>query len=176
MKLQSPVFEKDRLIPPEFTCDGPDKSPPLSWTGSPAGTKSFALLVEDPDAPGGTFTHWLLYDIPGTTDHLDPDLPRATELPDGVKQGMNDFRTVGYGGPCPPGGTHRYLFKLYALDKVLGLDGGATKQKWLKSIEGHVLAKSECVGKYSRKGEKEASVDRASEESFPASDAPPWSP
>jgi Raf kinase inhibitor-like YbhB/YbcL family protein len=102
MKIKSPAFEKNAVIPREFTCDGPDKSPPLSWTDVPRGTKSFALVVEDPDAPGGAFLHWLLYDIPESRDHLDPDLPRSGNLVNGAKQGLNDFRTIGYGGPCPP--------------------------------------------------------------------------
>lgn len=176
MKIESPAFEKNTVIPRDFTCDGPDKSPPLTWKDTPRGTKSLALVVEDPDAPGGTFLHWLLYDIPGSEDHLDPDLPRSKNLANGAKQGVNDFRTIGYGGPCPPGGTHRYLFKLYALDKVLDLEAGTTKEKLFKSMEGHVLEESECVGRYSRKERKETRVDQASEESFPASDAPPWNP
>lgn len=181
MKMTSSVFGENADIPAQFTCDGSDRSPPLYWAESPPATKTFALIVDDPDAPSGNFVHWLLYNVPGSICLLEENQPHAGTLENGARQGINDFRKIGYAGPCPPRGTHRYFFKLYALDNVLPLNPGATKEELLQAMEGHVMAESQFVGRYSRadlgqeksKKEKDQIIDKASEESFPASDAPP---
>ncbi|RMG08830.1 MAG: YbhB/YbcL family Raf kinase inhibitor-like protein [Cyanobacteria bacterium J055] len=151
MKLESTAFTPNQLIPSTYTCEGKDISPPLSWSEPPEGTKSFALIVDDPDAPGRTFVHWVLYNLPPTTRQLPEGLSHQPELSLGGIQGKNDFDRYGYGGPCPPSGTHRYYFKLYALDTELDLALGVTKPQLLKEIEGHVLAEAELIGHYSRK-------------------------
>ncbi|MDR3402165.1 MAG: YbhB/YbcL family Raf kinase inhibitor-like protein [Chthoniobacter sp.] len=140
------------MIPAKYTCEGANVSPPLSWTGLPAGTKSLALICDDPDAPAGTWVHWVLYHLPATTNSLDEKLPPAAALLDGARQGVNDFGKTGYGGPCPPPGKpHRYFFKLYALDIDLALRPGATKQALVQAMEHHVLADGLLMGKYQRK-------------------------
>lgn len=149
MHLKSSAFSTNDLIPAKYTCDGEDLSPALSWDAPPAGTQSFVLIVDDPDAPMGTFVHWVLYNLPPDLQHL-PEQTTANNLPQGALQGKNDFKRMDYGGPCPPSGTHRYFFKLYAIDQVLSLPAGATKAQVLQAIEGHVLASSELVGRYSR--------------------------
>ncbi|HKA31969.1 MAG TPA: YbhB/YbcL family Raf kinase inhibitor-like protein, partial [Candidatus Binatia bacterium] len=133
----------------KHTCDGGDVSPALSWTDPPAGTRAFALVVDDPDAPGGTWVHWVLYDLPANAKSV-PEGIAADKPPAGAKQGVNDFRKAGYGGPCPPAGTHRYYFKLYALDAPTELKPGATKQQLLAAVKGHVLGEAELVGRYAR--------------------------
>jgi Raf kinase inhibitor-like YbhB/YbcL family protein len=138
------------MIAAKYTCDGADFSPPLEWAGSPAGTKSFALICDDPDAPMGTWVHWVIYDIPPTATMLAEGITREKDLPGGGTQGINDFRKIGYGGPCPPGGTHRYFFKLYALDTTLGLKPGITKDQLLKAMRGHILAEAQLMGTYKR--------------------------
>jgi Raf kinase inhibitor-like YbhB/YbcL family protein len=149
--LSSPAFQPGAEIPRQFSCQGTDVSPPLSWNGFPPRTKGFALIVDDPDAPVGTWVHWVLYDVPPDTTLLPPAVPPDETLPSGAKQGVNDFRKVGYGGPCPPPGKpHRYFFKLYALDAATGLKPRATKAQVLKAIEGHVLAQAELIGTYKR--------------------------
>lgn len=150
MKLESSAFEASGSIPPKYTCDRENISPPLRWDEPPAGTQSLALICDDPDAPVGTFLHWLLYDLPPETRQIPEAVPAVAKLPAGGVQGKNDFRKQGYGGPCPPSGTHRYFFKLYALDKKLALEPGATKAQLLKAMEGHVLASAELVGRYAR--------------------------
>lgn len=140
------------MIPSKYTCDGQNISPPLAWTSVPGRTKSFALIVDDPDAPMGTFVHWVMYDIPATERKLGEDVPRAETLPAGSRQGMNGMRKIGYTGPCPPSGTHRYYFKVYALDKKLDLQPGATKQQLLAAMNGHILAQGQIMGRYKRKG------------------------
>ena len=150
MTIKSPAFEEGEGIPRKYTCDGNDISPPLEWGNIPKGTKSLALICDDPDAPVGTFVHWVLYDLPAGTTELSENLPADETLADGTKQGKNDFRRLGYGGPCPPGGTHRYYFKLYALDAETGLAPGATKPELLKAMEGHVLAEGRLMGTYKR--------------------------
>lgn len=149
LELSSPVIRNDN-IPRHYTCDGENVSPPLAWGNVPEGTKSLALIADDPDAPGGTFTHWVMYNIPPHVQELPEDVRRDETLPNGALQGINSFRRIGYGGPCPPGGTHRYYFKLYALDTTLDLQPGATKELLLSAIQGHVLAETEVMGKYSR--------------------------
>ena len=149
-ELMSPVFVAGEAIPLKYTCDGDDVSPPLAWSDPPAGTQSFALICDDPDAPVGTWVHWVLYDLPADARELPEAVPSDAELPDGGRQGNNSWPRIGYGGPCPPSGSHRYFFKLYALDTVLGLDAGATKKELLLAMEGHVLAQVELMGTYSR--------------------------
>ncbi len=139
------------MIPPKYTCDGPDVSPPLSWSDVPAGAKSLALIADDPDAPMGTWVHWVAWNIPAAARALEEDTPKRDTLPNGIKQGTTDFRSLGYGGPCPPSGTHRYFFKLYALDTALSLPPSATKKDLENAMRGHILAQAELMGKYARK-------------------------
>ncbi|MFI5333428.1 MAG: YbhB/YbcL family Raf kinase inhibitor-like protein [Candidatus Babeliales bacterium] len=143
LTLSSPAFTHKGNIPAQYTCDGTNISPALQWSGGPASTKSFALIVDDPDAPSKTYVHWVVFNISATT----------TELAEGVRSvtcGTNDFGTTKYGGPCPPSGTHRYHFKLYALDTMLDLSSDATKEDVLDAMQGHVLAQTELVGLYAR--------------------------
>ena len=151
IKVTSSAFEQDAMIPSKYTCDGAGISPPLQWDDIPEGTEAIALISDDPDAPMGTFVHWVLYDMPADTMKLDENTPPDKTLPNGAKQGITDFGTVGYGGPCPPSGTHRYYFKIYALDMQLGLESGASKGQLLKAMEDHILAKGELMGRYKRK-------------------------
>ena len=150
MEIKSSVFDEGDMIPKRYTCDDVDISPPLSWTGAPEGTKSFALISDDPDAPVGTWVHWVIFNIPANVGELPEMVPPSNVLPDGTKQGTNDFRKIGYGGPCPPGGTHRYYFKLYALDTELSLDAGATKADVTGAMQGYILAECRLMGRYSR--------------------------
>ncbi|KPK86992.1 MAG: phosphatidylethanolamine-binding protein [Bacteroides sp. SM23_62_1] len=150
MELFSSAFKHNDFIPRKYTCDGNDVSPPLTWEDSPDNTISFALICDDPDAPMGTWVHWVLFNLPPDTRLLPENLPEDRKLPDGSIHGMTDFRRPGYGGPCPPRGTHRYFFKLYALDKMLDLEPGATKSDLVKAMQGHILAQCELMGKYGR--------------------------
>jgi len=151
LKLTTNAFSPGGTIPKKFTCDGPDVSPAISWSEPPAGTHSFALIMDDPDAPVGTWVHWVLYDLPATAHELAEDVPKREELPNGARQGRNDFRRTGYGGPCPPAGpAHRYFFKLYALDAKVNLKAGATKADVEKAMKGHILAQAELMGRYQR--------------------------
>jgi hypothetical protein len=150
MEIKSSAFGSGEMIPAKYTCDGADFSPPLEWTKAPAGTRSFALICDDPDAPMGTWVHWVIYDIPQSATMLGEGIKREKDLPGGGTQGINDFRKIGYGGPCPPGGTHRYFFKLYALDTELGLKPGITKDQLLKAMRGHILAEAQLMGTYRR--------------------------
>lgn len=150
-QLTSTAFQAGGTIPRKFTCDGPDVSPPLAWSDPPAGTQSFALIMDDPDAPAGTWVHWVLYDLPAATRELTEGLPKQGELPNGARQGRNDFGKAGYGGPCPPSGpAHRYFFKLYALGAKIGLKAGATKAELEKAMKGHILGQAELMGRYKR--------------------------
>ena len=147
MRVTSSAFEAGMPIPKKYTCSGEDISPDLHWSNVPNGTKSIALICEDPDAPSGTFVHWVLYDLPGTATDLPAAQPKGENLSTGAKQGRNDFRKVGYAGPCPPAGKpHRYFFKVYALDDATRLHAGAKKAELLAAIKGHVLAEGELVG------------------------------
>ncbi len=149
--ISSTSFPSGGDIPQKFTCDGADTSPELSWSGSPAGTRSFALITDDPDAPSGTWTHWVIFNIPAESSSLPENLPKVDELPSGARQGRNDFHKIGYGGPCPPPGKpHRYFFKLYALDRSLDLKPGSSKQEVEKAMQGHTLEKAEWMGRYKR--------------------------
>jgi Raf kinase inhibitor-like YbhB/YbcL family protein len=150
MELISSAFSEDAMIPGKYTCDGADVSPPLNWRALPAGTKSLALICDDPDAPVGTWVHWVYYDIPSEAEGLPENVVPDERPAQGGTQGINDFRKVGYGGPCPPGGTHRYYFKLYALDTPLNLSPGATKKQVLKAMETHIIGQAQLMGKYSR--------------------------
>jgi Raf kinase inhibitor-like YbhB/YbcL family protein len=151
LKIYSSAFEDGGMIPSKYTCDGADISPPLAWSGLPEGTKSIAIINDDPDAPMGTWVHWVIYNIPPTAKGLAEDIKRVEKLPDGTLQGKNSWGRIGYGGPCPPGGTHRYFFKIFALDKMLNLKPGATKEELLTAMKGHILAQAQFYGKYSRK-------------------------
>src|SRR5574337_381410 len=151
MKLESQAFQAGHLIPPQYTCDGQDISPPLSWSDPPTGTTSFVLISDDPDAPMGTWVHWVIWNIPASARALEQNLPKTASLPNGAKQGTTDFHRVGYGGPCPPSGTHRYFFKLYALDTTLNLPSSTTKKDLEKAIQSHILAQTELMGKYRRR-------------------------
>jgi len=150
IKITSSAFEEGGLIPAKYTCDGADVSPPLQWDAVPEGTKSVALICDDPDAPMGTWVHWVLFNLPSDAKELAENIPAEETLPNGAKQGVNDFGRIGYGGPCPPGGTHRYFFKIYALDTEVGLEAGADKRQLLKAMEGHILEQGQLVGKYKR--------------------------
>ena len=149
--LTSPAFEQGGRIPTMYTCDGSDISPPLAWTPGPAGTKSFALICDDPDAPKGTWVHWVLFNISPDLTALPRRIPPIETVAFGFKQGVTDFHRIGYGGPCPPSGTHRYYFRLYALDTMLELEAGVTKEQLEKAMRGHILTKGELMGTYSSK-------------------------
>ncbi len=149
--ISSTGFQSGAEIPRKFTCDGADVSPELFWVNPPSGTQSFALIADDPDAPVGTWTHWVLFDLPAQTASLPEGIPKVDEVPGGGRQGRNDFRKIGYGGPCPPPGKpHRYFFKLYALDRILNLKAGASKQELEQAMQGHILGKAELMGTYRR--------------------------
>ncbi len=148
--LTSTAFNEGGQIPSDYTCDEADISPPLAWSDVPDATQSFALIADDPDASRGTWVHWVLYDLPATVTELPPNVPPERNLSSGAKQGRNDFGKIGYVGPCPPSGTHRYFFKLYALDTQLGLDAGATKQQLLDAMDRHILAEGQLMGTYNR--------------------------
>lgn len=150
LQLSSPSFANGQ-IPKKFTCDGDDTSPQLAWVAPPAATQSFALTVVDHDAPVGSFVHWVLYDLPPETRTLPEGMPKQEELPDGSRQGQNDFDKAGYGGPCPPGGSsHRYTFSLYALDSKLNLAPGATRSQLDDAVKGHILARGQLIARYKR--------------------------
>lgn len=151
MKIESSAFINGQPIPQKFTCQGDDVSPALSWSGAPATTKSLALIVDDPDAPVGTWVHWVFFNLPAHAHSLPENVAKSQQDQGGI-QGTNDFKKMGYGGPCPPPGKpHRYFFKLYALDTTLSLNAGATKQDVEKAMQGHVLAHAELMGTYQRK-------------------------
>jgi hypothetical protein len=149
--VTSSAFTQGGSIPSKYTCGGQNISPPLEWTAPPAKTMSYALIADDPDAPRGTFTHWVVYNIPNTQTTLSESVPPSQSLQNGALHGRNDFGRSGYGGPCPPSGTHRYRFKVYALDTVLSLKAGASASELERAMDGHLLAQGELMGKYSRK-------------------------
>lgn len=150
IRVTSSAFEEGGMIPRKYTCDGADISPPLAWTGVPENAKTLALISDDPDAPMGTWVHWVLFNLPASEKGLPEGVPTDRELKNGARQGRNDFRHIGYGGPCPPSGTHRYFFKLYALDKALDLPAGTTRAELLQAMEGHILAQGQLMGRYRR--------------------------
>jgi Raf kinase inhibitor-like YbhB/YbcL family protein len=151
IKITSSAFAEGGMIPSKYTCDGADVSPPLQWDAVPEGTKSIALISDDPDAPMGTWVHWVLFNLPAQMRELPENIPPDETLPNGAKQGITDFGRVGYGGPCPPSGTHRYFFKIYALDTEVQIDTSAGKRGLLKAMEGHILGQGQLMGKYKRK-------------------------
>jgi Raf kinase inhibitor-like YbhB/YbcL family protein len=152
IKITSTGFAEAQPIPSKYTCDGEDVSPPLSWDSPPNGTRSLALICDDPDAPSGTWVHWVIYDLSATTTELPEAVPANEEALNGAKQGRNDFGRVGYGGPCPPAGkAHRYYFKLFALDSALNLKAGATKADVENAMKGHIVGQGQLMGTYKRK-------------------------
>src|SRR5438445_8321821 len=153
IELTSTAFSEGATIPKHRTGDGPDKSPPLNWTDPPAGAQSFALICDDPDAPRGTWVHWVLYNLPATLAALPEDIPKTAALRElgGAWQGLNSGKRTGYNGPCPPpGGPHRYFFKLYALDHLLKLDANSTKADVERAMDGHALSQAHVMGTYRR--------------------------
>ena len=152
MVLASAAFRDGEPVPVRHTCDGDDLSPPLAWTGMPVGTRTFALICDDPDAPRGTWLHWLLWNLPADAVELGEGVPPRPELPSGARQGLNDGGDIGYGGPCPPPGKpHRYYFRLYALDSALNLPPGVNRPELETAMEGHVLAHAFTMGTYERR-------------------------
>ena len=150
MEITSSLFVHEDMIPAKYTCDGQNISPPLTWSGAPKETKSFALICDDPDAPAGTWIHWVIFDIPANVNSLPEKFSRQEEIAGLGKNGKNSSRRYGYDGPCPPGGTHRYYFKLYALDTMLNLNAGLSKEELLKAMKGHILAEAQVMGRYKR--------------------------
>ncbi|MBV9210211.1 MAG: YbhB/YbcL family Raf kinase inhibitor-like protein [Acidobacteria bacterium] len=151
MKMSSSAFADGQPMPSKYTCDGENISPPLKWEGVPEKAKTLALFVVDPDAPGGRFTHWVLFNLSATAKELPEKIP-AEPQPAGVaSQGTNDFKKLGYGGPCPPTGTHHYIFKLYALDSELTLNANANREDLLNAMQGHILAQGQLTGTYEKK-------------------------
>ncbi len=148
--LSSPAFNTGHPIPKRFTCDGEDLSPPLFWKEAPTQVKSFALIVDDPDAPKATWIHWVIYNLPASCNNLPEGIPGILQLLEGGVHGNNSWSKPGYGGPCPPSGTHRYYFKLYALDRQLQIASGATKTALLAAMEGHILDHAELMGTFNR--------------------------
>jgi Raf kinase inhibitor-like YbhB/YbcL family protein len=155
MKVISSAFGANQTIPQVHTCEGADQSPPLRWEGAPAKTRTFAIICDDPDAPAGTWVHWVLFNLPAAVTQLSANVAKTESVAawQGARQGCNDFKKIGYGGPCPPRGhgPHRYFFKVFALDAPLELAAGATKRQLEQAMEGHILARSELVGTYERR-------------------------
>jgi len=151
LSLSSPIFQEGEDIPITYTCDGQDISPPLTWDEPPSETQSFTLIIDDPDAPGGVFTHWLLFNLPADTRELPEAVPPNNELTSGALQGKNSLGQIGYGGPCPPSGSaHHYRFTIYALDQPLDLTAGASRKQVIDAITGHILARGQLIGMYQR--------------------------
>lgn len=152
MRLTSEGFKEGGMLPPRFTCDGAGVSPPLDWEDVPDGTQAFALICEDPDAPNGVFTHWVLFNLPPRNRELVEGVPKDAVLSIGARQGINSFGNMGYGGACPPPSDreHRYFFKLYALDADLALKPGAKKEELLDAMADHILAEAQLIGRYKR--------------------------
>jgi len=148
--LKSSVFENGKFIPQKYTCDGEDISPQLKWSNFPKETKSFVLICDDPDAPMGTWDHWILFNIPANITSLEKNFDIKNNNIDKLKAGRNDFGKKNYGGPCPPDGTHRYFFRIFALNKFIDLEEGVSKKEVLNAIDGHVLDDGELMGKYNR--------------------------
>ncbi len=150
LTITSPAFASGASIPAVYTCNGAGISPALAWGDPPAGTKSFALIMDDPDAPGGTWVHWVIYNISAASHGLAQAASADAQLPDGSLNGKNSWGRLGYGGPCPPGGTHRYYFKIYALDAILSLSSGANNTQVLPAMQGHILAQGELMGTFGK--------------------------
>ncbi|OFX16913.1 MAG: phosphatidylethanolamine-binding protein [Armatimonadetes bacterium RBG_16_58_9] len=151
IKVTSSAFSEGQMIPPKYTCDGANVSPPLAWDGIPTNALTIALISDDPDAPAKTWVHWVLYNLPANVKELPENVKPEKKLANGALQGTNDSGKIGYSGPCPPSGTHRYYFKIYALDKRLDLQPGATKPQLLEAMTSHILAEGQLMGKYRRR-------------------------
>jgi Raf kinase inhibitor-like YbhB/YbcL family protein len=150
IKLQSNAFKEGEMIPAKYTCSGEGISPELKWSKFPKATKTFAIILNDPDAPSGDFVHWIVYNIPANVKELHEDVTPTRNVPDEVEMGTNSAGRVGYFGPCPPSGTHHYIFRIYALNTVLHLEAGAEKHVLLKAMEGHILAEGKLMGRYKK--------------------------
>ena len=150
LQITSSAFAEGQLIPKKYSCDGENVSPPLAWSGVPPEASTLALIADDPDAPAGTWTHWIVFNLPASATGLPEAVAATNKLENGALQGTNSYRKVGYGGPCPPGGTHRYYFRLYALDAPLTLSNGATAKDVQAAMQGHILATAELMGRYKR--------------------------
>jgi Raf kinase inhibitor-like YbhB/YbcL family protein len=150
IKLTSAAFKENEAIPRPYTCDGVNVSPPLEWSGVPKSAKTLALVCSDPDAPSGTFVHWVFFNLPADNIGLVENMPVTENLKAGGFQGKNDFGKLGYGGPCPPSGTHHYIFRIYALDNELALKAGATNAELMNAIEGHIILQGQLTGTYGR--------------------------
>ena len=151
IQLSTSAFTEGSSIPAKYTCDGDDISPPLKWSGVPQGAKSIALICDDPDAPVGIWVHWVLYNVSSTVAELPEGVPTSEVISGGARQGINDFKRIGYGGPCPPrGNPHRYYFKLYVLDIELSLKPRAAKKDVVSAMQGHILAEGQLMGTYKR--------------------------
>jgi Raf kinase inhibitor-like YbhB/YbcL family protein len=150
MRIWSRIFEDGQEIPAKYTCDGENVSPEITWSGVPESARSLALIMDDPDAPHGVFVHWLIWNIPAGENALTDGIGIAAERSSGGSQGRNGFANLGYGGPCPPSGTHRYFFYLYALDTVLDLAPGATREELERAMQGHIVAEAETMCRYTR--------------------------
>ena len=149
--VSSPAFQEGDKVPTKYSCQGQDVSPPLAWGQPPEGTQSLALIMDDPDAPSGVFTHWVIFNIPSDSCEVPEAVPTQAQLPSGALQGKNDFGRIGYGGPCPPPGRpHRYRFTLYTLDCSLDLKAGASKKQVLDAMQGHILGQGQLTGTYQR--------------------------
>ncbi len=151
MKLTSTAFEEGGMMPSRHTCDNLNVSPPLKWSPGPEGTKFYAIICDDPDAPAWTWVHWIIFNIPAEKTRLEENIPKESVLPDGSRQGKNDFGRIGYGGPCPPVGMHRYFFKIYCLSDAVNLDTAVTKTDLLKAMKGLILEEGQLMGRYQRK-------------------------
>lgn len=150
IQLTSPAFKPGGVLPRIYTCDGQNISPPLQWANVPKSIKSLAVVCQDPDAPQGTWTHWLMVNIPPHITNLQENIPPQNTLPNGATQGLNDFGKIGYGGACPPSGTHRYIFRIYALDSKLNVPAGAAKAQVFAALRSHMVAEGELMSRYSR--------------------------
>jgi Raf kinase inhibitor-like YbhB/YbcL family protein len=150
MTISSKAFTQGGAIPSKYTCDGKNVSPPLAWEGAPASAKCLALIMDDPDAPGGDWVHWVVFHLPTSVSELAEHVPPLATLPEGGVQGRNDFKKLGYGGPCPPSGTHRYFFRLYALNSMLPLRAGATRKELDDAMRDIIITKAELMGTYAR--------------------------
>jgi Raf kinase inhibitor-like YbhB/YbcL family protein len=151
IELKSKAFKEGEMIPSKYTCDGVNISPPLEWSNLPSQTKTLAIIADDPDAPKKTFVHWVIFNIPGNLENIPEEMAPIPTLPNNAKQGKNDFNKIGYKGPCPPNGTHRYYFKIYALDSELELEPGISKNDLLDAMQGHTLDEGQLMGKYEKR-------------------------
>lgn len=152
LEIRSRAFKPEGTIPQEYTCDGSNISPPIEWRGVPRNAESLVIIANDPDAPGGTFTHWAVFNIPPTHGGLDENQPREEILRIGAQQAVNDTGNIGYGGPCPPQGVHRYFFNVYALDTSLGLPRGSTADAVHEAMKGHIIDQGELMVRYKKQG------------------------